>query len=147
MIRCHRVVMLALAVLAAQPVMARDTRHNFPVGDAMATSDARDKLDPEIRFFFGTQKHPKVLERLGEWGTNKKTNAFGKDDKVACEWAFLSAMLELQERARKEGGNAVINIKSNYRGKETVSNETYECGAGAIMAGVALKGTVVRIGN
>lgn len=127
--------------------MARDTRHNFPVGDAMATSGAREKLDPEIKFFFGTQKHPKVLQRFGEWGTNKKTNAFGKDDKVACEWAFLSAMLELQDRVKKEGGNAVINIKSNYRGKETVSNETYECGAGAIMAGVALKGTVVRIGR
>lgn len=111
----------------------------------MSASGAREKLDPEIKFFFGTQKPPKVVKRIGEWGTNKKTNAFGKDDKVACEWAFLSAMLELQERVKKEGGNAVINIKSNYRGKETSSNETYECGAGAIMAGVALKGTVVRL--
>lgn len=139
--------MLALAVFAAQPVMARDTLHDFPLSDALASSDARSKLDPEIKFFFGTQKHPKVIKRFGEWGTNKKTNAFGKDDKVACEWAFLSAMLELQERVKKEGGNAVIDIKSNYRGNETVSNETFQCGAGAIMAGVALKGTVVRIGN
>ncbi len=141
------VFFVALVALVSQPVIARDTRHNFPLSEAMSTSDARGRLDPEIKFFFGTQKHPKVIKRIGEWGTNKKTNAFGKDDKVACEWAFLSAMLELQERVKKEGGNAVINIKSNYRGSETSSNETYECGAGAIMAGVALKGTVVRMAH
>ncbi|HQU88520.1 MAG TPA: excinuclease ATPase subunit [Denitromonas sp.] len=139
------IVLIGLVAIVSQPVFARDTHHNFPLSDAMSASAAQDKLDPEIKFFFGTQRHPKVIKRIGEWGTNKKTNAFGKDDKVACEWAFLSAMLELQERVKKEGGNAVINIKSNYRGKETSSNETYECGAGAIMAGVALKGTVVRI--
>ena len=142
---CRSVVLVALAAFVSLPAFARDTRHNFPIADAMSASGAREKLDPEIKFFFGTQKPPKVVKRIGEWGTNKKTNAFGKDDKVACEWAFLSAMLELQERVKKEGGNAVINIKSNYRGKETTSNETYECGAGAIMAGVALKGTVVRL--
>lgn len=147
MIRVRHIAVLAAAFLCIPSAMARDTHHDFPLSDAMASADARDKLDPGIKFYFGTQKHPKVIKRFGEWGTNKKTNAFGKDDKVACEWVFLSAMLELQERAQKEGGNAVINIKSNYRGKETVSNDTYQCGAGAIMAGVALKGTVVRIAD
>jgi len=141
------IALLGMIFLGAQPAVARDTLHDFPLSDALANAEARDKLDPGIKFYFGTQKHPKVVKRFGEWGTNKKTNAFGKDDKVACEWVFLSAMLELQERAQKEGGNAVIDIKSNYRGRETVSNDTYQCGAGAIMAGVALKGTVVRIAD
>ncbi|MCZ4304907.1 excinuclease ATPase subunit [Zoogloeaceae bacterium G21618-S1] len=141
----QKVVLIVLAALASQPVFARDTRHNFPIDEAMSASAAREQLDPEIKFFFGTQKHPKVVKRFGEWGTNKKTNAFGKDDKVACEWAFLSAMLSLQDRVRTEGGNAVVDIKSNYRSKESSSNETYECAAGAFVAGVALKGTVVQI--
>jgi uncharacterized protein YbjQ (UPF0145 family) len=56
-------------------------------------------------------------------------------------------VLELQERARKEGGNAVINIKSNYRNEERASATQYTCGAGAVIAGVALKGDVVTLGR
>jgi len=41
----------------------------------------------------------------------------------------------------------VINIRSNYRNNETSSATDYTCGAGAVIAGVALKGDVVRIGN
>jgi hypothetical protein len=40
--------------------------------------------------------------------------------------------------------DAVVNIESNYKNRQ-FSNETeFECGAGAIMAGVALKGTLVK---
>ena len=55
--------------------------------------------------------------------------------------------MELQERAKKEGGNAVVGIRSNYKSIETSSETEYMCGSGALMAGVALKGKVVRIGK
>ena len=58
---------------------------------------------------------------------------------------FLSAVLALQERARAEGGNAVINIKSNYKDHLTESATEFTCGAGALIAGVALKGDVVTL--
>ena len=138
---------LALAVSVSTPAMARDTRHMFPIQDALNTEDAKEKLDPNIKLYFGNQKHPKVSKEIGRWGTNKKTNAFGKEDKVACEWVFLSAVMELQERARNEGGDAVINITSNYKGSEKSSDTEYECGAGNIMAGVALKGTMVKLAH
>jgi uncharacterized protein YbjQ (UPF0145 family) len=51
----------------------------------------------------------------------------------------------LQDRVRKEGGNAVINIRSNYRNVERESATEFTCGAGAIVAGVALKGEVVTL--
>jgi uncharacterized protein YbjQ (UPF0145 family) len=86
-----------------------------------------------------------VSRDLGESRTNKKTNAFGKSDKEACQWVFLSAMIALHNRALEQGGNAVINIKSNYRNNLTVSDTTFQCGAGALMSGVALVGTVVRL--
>lgn len=91
------------------------------------------------------QEHPKVLKDFGEFRTSKKTNAFMKSDAEACQWVFASALIALRDRAIKEGGNAVINIKSNYGDNMTSSNETFQCGAGAIMAGVALVGTVVKI--
>ncbi|MDE1308731.1 hypothetical protein L9W77_17725 [Vibrio aestuarianus] len=75
----------------------------------------------------------------------KKTNAFNKTDEEACNWVFLSAMIALKDRAIKEGGNAVVNIKSNYKNNLTSSNDTFQCGAGAVMAGVALSGEVVKL--
>jgi len=137
----------AVIVTAGSPALARDTRHMFPVDAALQTVAAQEKLDKGVKLYFGGQKHAKTVTNYGEWATNKKTNAFNKSDREACEWAFLSAVLELQERARKQGGNAVINIKSNYKNAETVSDTEYMCGAGGLMAGVALKGTVVKLGG
>jgi uncharacterized protein YbjQ (UPF0145 family) len=59
----------------------------------------------------------------------------------------LSAVLELQERAVKEGGDAVVGIKSNWKNQETVSDTEYVCADGSLMSGVALKGTVVKLGG
>jgi uncharacterized protein YbjQ (UPF0145 family) len=58
---------------------------------------------------------------------------------------MMSALLQLYQRAQSLGVNAVINIKSNYK-DNVVSNETeYVCGAGALVAGVALIGTFVEV--
>ena len=59
--------------------------------------------------------------------------------------AFMSAMLSLQQRARTEGGNAVIGITKCYKKIVTESETQYMCGAGAIMAGVAFRGEVVKL--
>ena len=136
---------IALAVIGmSQQAFARDDRLMFPINDALATPAAQEKLQG-IDFYFGNQKHPKILEDFGEFSTNKKTNAINKSDLQACEWVFLSALLSLQERARRHGANAVINIKSNYRNNEVVSDTEYQCGAGALFAGVALKGRIVKL--
>ena len=73
------------------------------------------------------------------------TNSVGKSDQKACQWALLSALKSFQQRAQSLGANAVVNIKSNYK-NNTYSHPTeYQCGAGAIMAGVALKADVVKL--
>ncbi|MGE5467387.1 MAG: excinuclease ABC subunit A [Ignavibacteria bacterium] len=131
--------------LAATAAVARDDHNMYSLEDALNTPGAKEKLDPSIRLYFGAQKTPKVVKEHGEWRTNKKTNGFGKSDKTACEWVLLSALLELQERARKEGGNAVIHIKSNYKNIERSSETEYMCGSGALMSGVALKGVVAEV--
>jgi len=138
------VSMMVAATLVAGVADARDTRLKLPIKDAMAANDAQAKLGTEVQFFFGADG-PKPAQVIGTWASNKKTNFANRTDKEGCEWAFLSAMLSLRDRALMEGGNAVINIESNYKNLKFVSATEYECGAGAIMGGVALRGTVVKL--
>ncbi len=111
----------------------------------MAANDAQSRLGGDIKFYFGKQATPKVLEQLGSDKTSQKTNSFGKSAETACNWAFLSAMLRLQERARELGANAVVNIVSNYKNVEHASASEFECHDGAMMTGVALKGEFVKL--
>lgn len=136
---------LLIALMVSGNAYARNDQEMFSLEDALNTPAAKEKLNPAIKLYFGNQKHPKVVKELGEWKTNKKTNGFNKTDKEACEWVFLTAALELQERVLKEGGDAVINIMSNYKNVERSSETQYMCGNGTFTTGVALKGTVVNL--
>jgi len=144
----HMKRLLAVAagvVLVIGVAYARDTRLKLPINDAMATAEYKAQTDPNIKLFFGAQQHPTPVQSFGTYTTNKKTNFFNKSDKEGCEWVFLSTVLALQERARQLGGNAVVGIKSVYKGADLSSETEYECGAGALMGGVALQGEVVKL--
>jgi uncharacterized protein YbjQ (UPF0145 family) len=134
---------VALAVIGS--AHARDTKHILPIAIALATKDANERLEGSVKFFFGKQEYPKIVTKLGSDISNRKTNAFGKSDEKACNWAFLSAMIALEKRAKQLGANAVVNIVSYYRKIEMSSTTDFECHAGAIIAGVALKGDFVKI--
>jgi uncharacterized protein YbjQ (UPF0145 family) len=138
-------VILSLSLAAIWPAHARDTKHILPIAAAMATKDAEEKLDGSVKFFFGKQEYPKVVTKLGTDVSNRKTNAFAKSDEKAYNWAFLSAMIALERRAKQLGANAVVNIVSYYQKIEMSSTTDFECHAGAVIAGVALKGDFVRI--
>ena len=132
-------------ILVFSVAQARDTRLKLPIKDAMETVDAKDKLGTDVQFFFGSQATPAVVQKYGTYTSNKKTNFANKSDKEGCEWAFLSAMISLKQRALAEGGNAVINIESYYKKNQFSSETEYECGAGAFVGGVTLRGTVVKL--
>lgn len=136
-------ITLSLVLIAPQ-AYSRDTKHKLSIQDAIASTDFKEKLDPSISLYFDNKSHPKIAKSFGVFSTNKKTNAFNKSDEAACRWVFLTALLTLQDRAKKEGGNAVINIASNYKKIKFSSKTEYECHAGALIAGVALTGKVVR---
>jgi uncharacterized protein YbjQ (UPF0145 family) len=138
-------VILGAALTATSAAQARDTKLLLPIATAMEAPDTQEKLVGSVKFYFGDQKHPKVLEKLGSDVSNRKTNAFGKSDETACNWAFLSALVALEQRAISLGANAVVNVVSYYK-KDTHSSESeFECHAGALMAGVALKGDFVKV--
>ncbi|MGI9283854.1 MAG: excinuclease [Pseudomonadales bacterium] len=141
----HSFTLLVALLLICSHASARDTKHMYPISEAFDSPDYDEKLGDDVKFFFGTQAHPGIAKSFGEYVSNKKTKAFRKSDKVACEWALLSALITFKERALAEGGNAVVNIRSYYKKIEVSSETEFECHAGAIMAGVALKGEVVRL--
>ena len=142
MYRFFVAVSFLCCALSAGVVQARDTRHKFDVAPVL--EKYADRLDG-VRFYFGKQPHPRTIRTMGEFQSNKKTNAFNKSDQKACEWSFLSALLSFKQRAINEGGNAVIAMWSNYKSTRFDSDTQFECGAGAFVAGVTIKGTVALI--
>lgn len=137
-------VVAALLWAASFAAQARDDVGSYPIADVMANPEYAQRLQG-VRFYFGSQAHPTIAQTFGEYQSNKKTNAFNKSDKEACEWAFLSALLSLHQRALSLGGNAVVNITGYYKKIDFTSETHFQCGAGATMAGVTLKGDVVKL--
>jgi uncharacterized protein YbjQ (UPF0145 family) len=136
----------AILAITVSPALARDDRLMFPVAEGMEKGKStKDRIDPEIRLYFGKKKTPVVEKKMGEFTANRKTNATNKTDKEACEIAFVSAVVSLQQRARKEGGDAVVNVHSVYKNEMRESESEYLCGAGTFVSGVALRGTVVKL--
>ncbi|WP_028115237.1 hypothetical protein [Ferrimonas senticii] len=136
------VTMLTITSFAAQ---ARDSRQNFNIEMALAEGRNKGVIATDIQLRFGEDSLISGTKRIGEYTANKKTNAFNKTDMEACHWAFLSAIKSLQNRARKQGGDAVVNIRSNYKQQDFRSATEFQCGAGHLMAGVTMVGTVVKL--
>lgn len=137
-------ICVLVACLFSTSSFARDDIQTLPVQALLETTKAKQAL-LDIPLYFADQSHNTIKTTYGEVITNKKTNAFNKTDREACEWVMLSALKALQERAVREGMNAVVNIQSYYKKREFVSQTEYQCGAGTFIAGVALKGTLVKL--
>jgi len=138
---CASLCLASLGRIA--PAHARNDVGRFSIASALSSQGARAGLGV-LPVFYGPTPGPAGATVLGEVVTSKKTNAFGKSDEVACQWAFLTALKTLQSEAAKLGASALVNVHSNYQNNEFISATEFECGAGAIMAGTALRGTAVK---
>lgn len=141
----RKVFFIAFTLLLLAPATASANMITLPLEDALNQPEAESRLGDDVQFFFGDESHPAVAESFGTRVTNKKTNAFNKEDAEACNWVFLSAMLQLEETARELGADAVINIESYYDRNAFSSETEFECEAGTMMAGVALRGEFVEL--
>ena len=107
--------LVALAVVSAlsgAPAFARDTVLHIPLSDVLNMPEAKEKLDPNFKFFLAGQATPKVIRRLATDVTNPKTSGVGKSDDFGCKWAALTALINLQDSAKRHDANAVIDIVS-----------------------------------
>jgi len=135
---------ILLLLSLCSTAFARDSHQMLPIADVLNNPEYASQLEG-VSYYFGEQPHPEVIRSFGTDRTNKKTNAFNKSDAEACQWVMLSALVQLRQRAIELGANAVVNIKSNYKNNLTSSETEYRCGAGGLMAGVALVGEFVVI--
>lgn len=134
---------LLLTLFVASPALARNDNLDMTVEGAMAVGPKQNLLD--IPWFMSGQKHPRVAERLQQMKTQKATNKFGKEDDYACSIAFMSAIIQLQKRAKQLGANAVVDIKSVTRGNDLDSATKYKCNLGTFTATVGLTGIPVKL--
>ena len=92
---------------------ARDTTHYLPFEKVVAQMTAEKKLDGSVKFYLaGVQPRGKVTVVSPAAVTNKKTNAFNKTDQGACEWALQSALLTLQDAARRANARPLLTLLS-----------------------------------
>ena len=118
----------------------------LPFDKAVAEATRTGKIDGSVKFYLaGNTPTGNVTVLSAGAVTNKKTNAFNKSDEVACEWVAQSAINSLHQAEKNAGANAVTNIVSYYKKNERKDATTYECHAGALMAGVALKGDLAKV--
>ncbi|MDO5054175.1 excinuclease ABC subunit A [Pasteurella oralis] len=132
----------ALSAIILSACAPRNTTHYFSIDEALQSPAAANVLNPNVKLYFGKQAPGKVLK--SDLVSNRKTNAANKDDKEACEWAFLSAVRSFQDRAQSMGATKVGNLISYYKKNPYKSTTQFECHAGHLIGGVALKGDIVK---
>lgn len=137
---CAAAVLSLGAIASAQ---AADKMHDFNFKDAVERAVADGALDGSVKFYLaGTKSGGKVIQK--GLVTNKKTNGFAKSAESSCDHVLRSALIQFQNTAKAKGANAVTNLVSFYKSNETRSATTYQCAKGTAMAGVALKGDIVK---
>ncbi|WP_394680184.1 excinuclease ATPase subunit [uncultured Comamonas sp.] len=135
---------LLLACGSLGAAHARDTRLLVPLEEVVQMGLADGKLDGSVTFHLSGAATPPIQEALGDDVSNKKTNGVGKDDLTACRWAALSALIAFQASAKKRGADAVVDMHSVYKGNTVKDPVNFECHAGNIVVGVALKGSYAK---
>jgi uncharacterized protein YbjQ (UPF0145 family) len=137
----------ALVLLAAAPqAYAADRRVEMPFADLLNSSEAKDAgIDGSVRFYLAGQSTPRVVQRMGDGVSIKRSNGFAKSDQTSCNRAMLSVLRAFQESAKQKGANAVIDFVSYYKKNEERSATNYVCYAGALMSAVTMKGTYAKV--
>jgi len=141
--------LLAGGVLLATawPANGRDIKRHLPIGAALEAKDLQPKIDGSMKMSFGKETTREGLKPLRNDVAIGKERFRGKSNDSACNSAFLSALVELQKRAKQFGANAVVNIVSYYKKVEMSSTTEYECHEGSGYMAVALRGDFVKIAD
>lgn len=134
-----------MATFTTGTAIARDTTLNLDFKQAVDKAVQDGTIDGSVKFYLQGTTPSRAAILQSDVITNKKTNAFNKSDDAACDWVLRSALIQLHNAAKAQGANAVVDIVSFYKSNETKSATTYECHAGTMMAGVALKAKFAKL--
>jgi len=135
-----------LAFAAALPAHARNNAVNVTLESVLDMPEAKAKLDGSVKFYLAGAKTPKY-KKLGQDVANAKTNAFNKTPEEACRWNVLTALIKFQEHALRQGANAVVDLVSYNDHVPFASPTELQCRDGALVNGIALKGSYAKVGK
>lgn len=137
--------LLCIAVIcAAAPAFARNTEVFLNAKEAAESEKGQSHL-LDVPFYLKGQKQPRVNKVLSEVSSNRSTSGAFRSDEASCQSAFLDALKNLQSRAQSDGADAIVDIVSTTRGKETESATDFRCVAGSVVVHVGLKGKLVKL--
>jgi hypothetical protein len=137
-----RLVVVALLCLVPLHASARNTEYLLPLATALATE--RGSLI-EIPVYLKGQAAPKHGAVIKEVAISRSTHAVFRADEDSCHVAALSVLRELQDHARRNGGDALVDVISTTRGQTTESPTDYRCVAGNIIVHVGLSAKIVKL--
>jgi uncharacterized protein YbjQ (UPF0145 family) len=135
---------LPIALFVSGPANADDAVGNYSIASVVARPEYAAQLEG-VQFYFGSTRHPAGRTIEADAQTSLRTRKLGRSDEEACQWVMLSALIQLRNYAQSVGGDAVVNVRSNWRNNVVSSTTEYQCASGFLMAGVALKGDVISI--
>jgi len=135
---------LIFSVLVDTRAYSRDDKYVLPIKAALDSAEPRQKPDGSVKFFFGKTSTPAIASRLGSVKPHGKARTRRSDDIEACNVAFLAALMDFEQRAKKTGANAVVNSVSYYKNVEMASATEFECHAGAA-AHAILRGDLIKL--
>ncbi len=149
-----RSALVVTALMASGAASAADDLMNMPIDVALKSTTAASRIDPNIKLSFGFNKldgaqspvFVKTVKRVRR-PVNKTNGEPKPTDAELCQSVFVEAVQDLQQRASTAGNNGVMEIRSNWKDDETSSETTYVCAKGMAYIGVALKGTLVKVGG
>jgi uncharacterized protein YbjQ (UPF0145 family) len=139
---------LTLLALSSAPALshAADKVVHLPFEQVVAEATQSGKLDGSVKFYLaGHAPAGQVAVVNDNASTSRKTNAFGKTAEATCNWVLQSALIALQDEAKRAGANAVIDVVSNYDHQPYSDPQNYECHVGFLMSGVALKAKLAKV--
>jgi hypothetical protein len=136
-------VCFAVVGLAA-PAFGRDSEVSFSAREAAKSDRGKEHL-LGVPFYLAAEKHPTVKRVLSEFSSDRSANGAFRSDKASCQSAFLDALRRMQEQARQDGADAIVDIVSTTGGKQTESPTDFRCVAGAMVVHVGLKGKLVEL--
>jgi len=88
------VAIVAMGCMTYASAKGRDDHIKLPIQGALEKGQSyKETVGSDIKLFWGTQKTPAVATKMGEFTSNKKTNAANKSDQEACDLAFISAVM------------------------------------------------------
>ncbi len=130
-------VLLLISFIMVENSFANDKMQKYSIKKALSDKRSNGNVDRKVRLKFGDKRHSGKT-----WTAIRRTFAMNKSAEEACNRAFLSAIIALQDRAKKQGKRSVVDIYSYHKKKKYSSSSRFECEKGAMMCAVTLRGRV-----